>query len=278
MCLPFPILKTAIQVAGWFTLVIGILGVIGAIMFSVVGSQLNEEIKSQNGVDISFTIPILVSWLIAVLIMAIAIAGIIGARKKNKCLLTCFNVGNCCCFTLFLILVFVFTLASALTDFAGSNGCTGIEDDQLYISANQYLCKDGCECYYKKDITPELQNYIQKSSKDDDKKPIRFQQCPQIQTLDKELANTLQSFEESLDCSGWCKGYPIKLFSDVNSGVSPNRPCFQALVDKIQSTITTSNIFFIIFAILFGAFLVLTCCLCCHPENTNRSDYTKVYE
>ena len=53
-------------------------------------------------------------WIFTGVIFALALCGIIGARKRNKCMLAIFNLGNICVFLAFLSLAIVaYALGSA---------------------------------------------------------------------------------------------------------------------------------------------------------------------
>lgn len=42
----------------------------------------------------------------------------------------------------------------------------------MYIEAESYLCKDECECYYYKEITPEVSKEVKVYSKTDKTKVL----------------------------------------------------------------------------------------------------------
>ena len=53
-------------------------------------------------------------WIFTAVVFGLALCGIIGARKRSKCLLAIFNMGNICVFLAFLSLAIVaYALGSA---------------------------------------------------------------------------------------------------------------------------------------------------------------------
>ena len=101
--------------------------------------------------------------------MLFSISGIAGARLKNKCLLSCFNIGNCCCFLDFFALSILLGFASIGIPDENTPCLSPIIDNQ-YLKASKTLCNYGCECYFSGTITPELSPYILEYSSTDKSK------------------------------------------------------------------------------------------------------------
>ncbi|CAD8195933.1 unnamed protein product [Paramecium octaurelia] len=276
MCLPYGCLKCFVQLEGWLTFVIGILAIVGAIIVTVISKSIDDVIKDLGISDISTSSIIVPFWVFAGVVIFFAISGLCGAKRRSKCLLAIFNLGNICLFLAFLslsIVSYVFGLILTDQDCDKSKGVLQIED--LYKYSEQTLCKSSCECYYSEQINKEVESAVKTYSPTDKTKPTRVQDCPGFDSKYKTEAAGLAYFEEKWQCSGWCTAYPIQQFNNVNTKVKNyNYSCYQGLTDYFKNMFTTTGSILISLAALFGIMVIFTCCLCCHPHNSNKgSDY-----
>lgn len=53
-----------------------------------------------------------------------------------------------------------------------------------------------------------------------------------------------------------------------------SNPCYKAMLTYFESAFNTTGAILISIASVFGLMVIMTCCLCCHPNNSNKgSDY-----
>ena len=85
----------------------------------------------------------------------------------------------------------------------------------------------------------------------------------------------MAALENTLNCAGICSKSDIYLFTDVNNG-APIDSCGLALnkfLHKYAKRIGLVSM--IIFAVLFIN-IILSCCLCCHPERKKEDIYNRI--
>ncbi|CAK58201.1 unnamed protein product (macronuclear) [Paramecium tetraurelia] len=276
MCLPYGCLKCFVQLEGWLTFVIGILAIVAAIIVTVIQKSFDDAIKDLGITDINTSAIIVPFWIFAAVVIFFAISGLCGAKHRSKCLLAIFNLGNICLFLAFLSLSIVAYVIGSFFDVSNcSNSSNELQIENLYKMSESTLCKSSCECYYSEKMTKEVELAVKSYSATDKTKPTRVQDCPGFDSKYKTQAAALQLMEEKWQCSGWCTPYPIQQFNDVNSNVkNHNYPCYKGMIEYFQNMFTTTGSILFSLAALFGVMVILTCCLCCHPHNSNKgSDY-----
>ncbi|CAD8179065.1 unnamed protein product [Paramecium pentaurelia] len=276
MCLPYGCLKCFVQLEGWLTFVIGILAIVAAIIITVIQKAFDSALKDLGITDIDTSVIVVPFWIFASIVIFFAISGLCGAKHRSKCLLAIFNLGNICLFLAFLSLSLVAYVFGSLfqdKDCLKEQSVQQIED--LYSMAEKTLCKESCQCYYSQEMNKQVESAVKNYTPSDKTKPTQVQECPGFNKDYKLSASALSWMEEKLECSGWCTGYPIQQFNNVNSKVkSYNNPCYKAMLTYFESAFNTTGAILISIASVFGLMVIMTCCLCCHPHNSNKgSDY-----
>ncbi|CAD8111469.1 unnamed protein product [Paramecium sonneborni] len=281
MCLPYGCLKCFVLLEGWLTLVLGILAVIAAIIITVIQRSFDSALKDLGIGDVDTSAVTVFFWIFASIVLFLAICGLCGTKHKSKCLLAIFNIGNICLFLAFASLaIAAYVFGSVFNDQKCNQSNENYKTiENLYSMAEKTLCQDACECYYSQEVNSNVAPAVKKYSSNDSSKPKNFQSC---QVFDKNYdiqASALSWMEEKLECSGWCTGYPIQLFNNVNSQVKNyNNPCYDAMLSYLQGMFNTMGTTLISLASIFLVMIVFTCCLCCHPKNSNRGQdyYTRL--
>ena len=85
----------------------------------------------------------------------------------------------------------------------------------------------------------------------------------------------MEVWEKTFKCAGACYDSPIYLFSNVNNGL-PESACGTKVANYLTKYSKRIGIIsFIIFGFLFITVL-MSCCLCCHPEKKEESIYNRM--
>ncbi|CAD8072675.1 unnamed protein product [Paramecium primaurelia] len=282
MCLPLKTLKVIALIQVFFALALAIIAFIGAYYITNLLGKVDQQLKELGVAFISIKFLSRPFWTLAFGILIVAISGILGTVLKNKkFFLVIFNAGNLCFFVTFTltgIIAIILGIVIAQDQTCSPSDPQYTTVQSMYDLAQKNLCKSPCECYYSKDITPEVSKEVTVYSKTDESKAIRAQECNYFNSTFDMDAQAIQWMEQKFDCSGWCIEYPIQMFNDVNLDVKDQQySCYKAIGNYFKRLFSISGIIFIILAFIMGLMFIFTCCLGYHPENQLKFDnYSKI--
>ncbi|KAM3145080.1 hypothetical protein pb186bvf_002755 [Paramecium bursaria] len=195
-------------------------------------------------------------------LQSIAFCGYRGQKTRNIFCIFCFNCQLWCTY----IIIFVF---SALI-IALKEGLQVYQMNMEIMSAESYFCQNDCVCYIQPDVQwPDnyLQNYSY--STQNSNLPYNFQGCSQFTQDDGQTTAYLKQMEIDQRCSGISDMSPIYLFSNVSQGV-PRQKCEPGLFLLSQHLLYL--IIYGIILIFFISMCLLSCCICCNPQNKKSND------
>ncbi|KAL4460981.1 hypothetical protein ABPG74_016453 [Tetrahymena malaccensis] len=259
----FKCLQRLVEITTFVILLLGIFWIVfSAILYSkdkdVTDTSKYDVYRGALALGIAFGI-LLVIW---------AIIGLIGACKKNNCLLGTFNFGV----FLFLlisiaILVLSIIVAVNLPDYKNDTNCTQksllVDLKTLNNQSYQALCQNSCQCNFKGSSIQALQQDIINYS--NAQGALRVQDCQVFKNfgLSNQNSNSdlLRAIEDTFDCSGFCSINTYYVFSNVNNGI-PNKDCKVELLNFVDNN--NKKVIIAAAVITFVLFLtfILSICLC----------------
>ena len=241
------------------------LGVIAIVCGATLGSDevFVEDVENSKKIIMGVTIGF------GVLLIVLAIFGIIGSWKKSSLCLTLYNIGIAVFFVIFLaIAIAAFAVFKKYNseDVQSMNLCkeqTWLQTlDNYATDANKLLCSPLCPCGANATSTWITSNLSLVYSLNSG--PVKVQDCPDYNTTNSNV-NVMKYLEEHFSCAGVCTSSTYYTFSDVNRG-TPGDECSQKLMDTLLKYSKQIGAVTVVIAIILFLIMVLSCCLCCHPQ------------
>ncbi|KAL4506901.1 hypothetical protein ABPG72_001322 [Tetrahymena utriculariae] len=274
----FKFLQRLVEITTFIILLLGIFWIV----FSAILYSKDKDVTDNSKYDI-YRGALILGIAFGSLLVIWAIIGLIGACKKNNCLLGTFNFG----IFLFLlisiaILVLSIIFAVYLPDYKNDRKCTQksllIDLKTLNDQSYQALCQNSCQCNFKGTPTQALQQDIINYS--EAQGALRVQDCQIFKNfgLSNQNSNSdlLRAIENTFDCSGFCSINKYYVFSNVNNGF-PSKDCKVEMINFLDN----NNKRVIIAAAVLTFFLFLTfilsICLCVKkPKGENFYERNKI--
>ena len=231
---------------------------------------------------------ILVTLLISEFFLILgAVSGIVGAKKRNVCLLLLFTIVVA---VFGLLFVSVGIAASFIpSSVFGNESCqnptsTWLKQANVAYSRSVILCSKECPCnmysYNGYDsyslITLNLLHPIRNGGNN----TKSLQQCSLYRSTVNadvfQLSDGFNAIESALGCSGWCEGTDnsVHIFSNVNDG-KPKGYCFTMLKSYVHDYSQVVMWVCLSFGFFLGLVILGNFCLCCHPERKHIQGFRR---
>lgn len=213
--------------------------------------------------------------VLGIVLILLSFSGIFGVCKKSAYCLTIYNIG----LLVFVILFLGMGIGSLIAfqkydvDLSDPIKCSEVgwlKDANNYVKQSEkYICHENCGCNLTLDFVDKTGLNVTGSG------VVKTQDCPGFKKefdAYNEYFAAMELIEREFRCAGLCEKSDYFLFSDINAGGKEMKGC----ADKIQKYFLDYGKRIGAVAIVVGVFLaivlIMSCCLCCHPDKKEEKN------
>lgn len=268
MCLPSNFLKTVVCISTLLTLCVGIVAV--ACSVTIGTNELFISSVKETKLIVMYSILVL-----GIILILLSFSGIFGVCKKSASCLTIYNIGLLVFVILFLGLGIGTLVAFQKYDIDLSDPvkCSEVEwlkDANDYVKQSEkYICHEKCGCGLTLEFVDKTGLNVTRNG------VLRTQDCPgfayEFNRFNEYFA-AMELIERELSCAGLCEKSKYFLFSDINAGWKDMKGCAEEIQKYFLDYGKRVGAVSIVVGIFLGIVLIMSFCLCCHPDKKQEKN------